>query len=846
LAVALVLLLALLPASCSFFLQNNLGERRRTLTSPRSRTYMVLSEPPPKTTQTAGEAGYSKNKRKQQIIDASTWSRQKTNRVKQRYKRKRIPETEKELQSLAQTRQAEYDRMVENSRGKPSLWSFESLFPEPVVDVESVNRDLYEVKERDSKTTAEQSGLPILSLITPTPSSLTASSTSPREVAKMKSFLYSGASMMRPWREPRSAYLSSLENTPSTNGAMEATMNRKTDSAHLLPTVPVNLVSLSENTITDNNIINNSNNVLLVESPSGNISVSPTGNVTFPKIDRDLTRMVEDRVFGYRRTPKGMFEYDTSLMGDGAVKFRDGVRLGNPLKINADRLNYFARKELQHGRVEEAQELYECAVRIDRRDGRAYLGLCRCAQRRRDFKLARDYLEAGIANSVGSVDEVTGEDDRGANPYLTQALGCLEEKMGRLAQAEALYISAVRSRPSHAAAWVSLAQLRTRKLGQTANAGRFCYEAAERELKKAGKPKSAYVYTAWASMEYKKAGDTRRARELFKQAIKVDPKCSAAWLQLGVLEADQENWKDAQQCFETVLKFDQRNSRALQAYAIMESQRPDGSSRKAIDLFERALRTNPRDAGVLQAYALFVAKLGDIKAARQLLRAGTEVDKRHAPVWQAWGVLETTHGTSEDARKVFQQGIWSCATLSGNQSGGYRCARLWQAWGVLEAREKDYAAARRCFSRALDADSRNVASITAWALMEEQLGNPRDARLIFEQALPRFAAGSEDKVSIWRSYELMEQRLGNPTGAQQVYLRCMREAITSNDGLESSQSSPIGLLKSSQEEKKTQKQSRTKEVEVIRWDGGGGEVWLNDRAIESKVPFSMKNRRKKQ
>jgi Flp pilus assembly protein TadD len=56
----------------------------------------------------------------------------------------------------------------------------------------------------------------------------------------------------------------------------------------------------------------------------------------------------------------------------------------------------------------------------------------------------------------------------------------------------------------------------------------------------------------------------------------------------------------------------------LQAYAIMETRRPDANSRKAIDLFERALKVKPRDAAVLQAYALYVVKLGDVKSARDL------------------------------------------------------------------------------------------------------------------------------------------------------------------------------------------------------------------------------------
>ena len=120
------------------------------------------------------------------------------------------------------------------------------------------------------------------------------------------------------------------------------------------------------------------------------------------------------------------------------------------------------------------------------------------------------------------------------------------------------------------------------------------------------------------------------------------------------------------------------------------------------------------------------------------LRRGTEVDKRHASIWQAWGVLETRFGKADVARNIFQQGIWNCSHLSGGQSGGYNCARLWQAWGVLEATEGDEAAARRCFSRALDADNRNVAAITAWTLMEEELGNAQDARSIFESKAWQF------------------------------------------------------------------------------------------------------------
>ena len=110
----------------------------------------------------------------------------------------------------------------------------------------------------------------------------------------------------------------------------------------------------------------------------------------------------------------------------------------------------------------------------------------------------------------------------------------------------------------------------------------------------------------------------KRARDLYLKALEVDPKCSVAYLQLGVMESDIGNFDSARECFEKVLKFDQRNSRVLQAYALMESRREDADDRKVLDLFERALKANPKDGGVYQAYALFVVELGDIESARDL------------------------------------------------------------------------------------------------------------------------------------------------------------------------------------------------------------------------------------
>ena len=799
---------------------------------------MVLAQDPPNSSgpKTNNAKRYSDNS---EFTESSNDTNNSNNRNdnnrrkprKQKYQRKRIPETERERKRIYKERQQQYERLIERAEGTtPSVWSFDNLFPKPVRDEQTIDQDLYGVSRRDQKIRQQKLSL----------SSNDDTSTFPKLKTTMTSAI-DASTMMRSWKEPEVSSTTqtqysddnSSSNMESTSSTTKEITDKEAQAQIFASTYPTSATSNSNTTTT----------TIAAAAAAAIVSEQPTSteNNTSGKVDVTLTRMVEDRLFGYR---SGTDMYETSLIGDGAIQFRDGIRLGNPLRVNADRLNYHAKKELRSNRLEEAQELYEQAIQIDPRDGRAYIGLSRCAQRRRDFKLAKEYLRIGIAQSVSC--GYDSKPDVGANPFLLQTLGCLEEKMGHLSEAESLYISAVRSRPSHAASWVALAQIRTRKFRQGAAAGRVCFQAAERELEKVGMPPSSYVYTAWASLEYKKCGDVRRARKLFKAALMVDKKCSAAWLQLGMLEADLDHWDQAELCYETVLKFDQRNSRVIQAYAIMESKRPYSNSRKVIDLFERALKANSRDAGVLQPYGLYVAKLGDIDSARDLLRRATEVNKRHAPAWQAWGVMETREGYPEEARNIFQQGIWACAQLTGGQSGGYKCARLWQGWGVLEASEGDFAAARRCFSRALDADNRNLAAITAWTHMEEGLDNLSEARQLFKQSLEKFTPGTDETKQLFRAYELMEQRSGNEANAQEVYRQSMRESFsvaTADQGDSSFSNYSPSVVRTKNEEKVPQSQDdpdgknrtpkKKREFEVSRWDQGGSssmkaEMMLDD------------------
>ena len=574
-----------------------------------------------------------------QIQQDTQLSSNTTFRQKRNNKNQRSP-LENGMDLLTQVRQSEYpyepselstsmetNSTLSNRSNKNFLFwgAFERLFPEPLWDDATILRDLYEVSDRDAKSRRNKDSLVV-------PSSSSSSSTTARATS--------------------SSNVSSKNNSNNNNFMRSISRTFRDSTSNISP---FNSTTLSSSTPIMSQASSKENQPKIQKNtiPSivrTGIQNKDEGNDDSNiKIDRALTRLVEERVYGYRRALNGDYVYETSLMGDGAVKFRDGKRLGNPLQVNIDLLNYNAKREMKHGRLKEAEVFYEKAISLDPKDGRAYLGLSRIAQRRRDFTCARECLRIGIARSVSfreggthTMDSSTSSSssssssnknnpknilesspptikipDHGANPFLLQALGTLEEQLGHFTEAETLYIEATKSRPSHAAAWVALGELRSKKLRQGPNAGRVCFQSAERELRIAGLPPSAHVYTAWASLE-NKAGDIRKARELFQTALDIDPKCSAAWLQLAVLESNKENWTRAKECFEAVLKFDQRNSRVLQAYAIMESKRPNGESREVIELFERALAMNSRDGGVYQAYALYVAKLGDLISARKM------------------------------------------------------------------------------------------------------------------------------------------------------------------------------------------------------------------------------------
>ena len=131
------------------------------------------------------------------VNDANNYSRdEQKKRLKRKYQRKRIPDTEKEARKLRKERQKEYEKLISKAEnGSQSIWRFESLFPEPILDTDMIDKDLYEVKRRDAKTSGRNSG--------ETRKSFSSSTSKPKQM--MRNSFYGGNSMLRIWREARTS-----------------------------------------------------------------------------------------------------------------------------------------------------------------------------------------------------------------------------------------------------------------------------------------------------------------------------------------------------------------------------------------------------------------------------------------------------------------------------------------------------------------------------------------------------------------------------------------------------------------------------------------------------------------
>jgi TolB-like protein/Flp pilus assembly protein TadD len=197
-----------------------------------------------------------------------------------------------------------------------------------------------------------------------------------------------------------------------------------------------------------------------------------------------------------------------------------------------------------------------------------------------------------------------------------------ERRFGMVAaghSAQAHYEQAVGLDSSFALAWARLSQVRSSLYGSgfadTATA-RFAREAAERAVALA--PASADGYEALAVFHDAVTNDSRSAREAALTALRLAPGNADALHWLALAEQAMGRWEASVQLLERASVLDPRSVQTLSRLGrtLLAMRRYP----EALASFDRALAIEPSDLVTIELRAMVHLAMGDLEAARALLR----------------------------------------------------------------------------------------------------------------------------------------------------------------------------------------------------------------------------------
>lgn len=409
-----------------------------------------------------------------------------------------------------------------------------------------------------------------------------------------------------------------------------------------------------------------------------------------------------------------------------------------PIQVNIDLGLYRARRAAQRGRLDQARSWYLRCLEWNVREGRAWLGLARLAERVNNIALARRFFRYGVrcadaapadlseshefanpdalANVAESNDSFfleerssgVAEPNRtmlgrhpqpGVNVHLLQAWAVMEESVGDVDRARRLLRSAVRVAPDHVASWVAFAMLEYRQGNDEASLQRIV-QANRLE------PQNYFAWHVRGMIEWRSFRRYELARQAFEKSLALNPSNSATYHAYACMECwALNNVQRARELFDTALrKANPRNRFILQSWALLEAEKAD-DLKAARGLFAKGTQAHPRDAAIWQSWALVEARRAkDMQTARKLFTAALHADPQHLAAWQAWAMLEADRSNGGDgmdqARRLFQRGVWAAPDSPD-------IGRIWHAWATAEfVYARDLDRARRCCQLGLEADER--------------------------------------------------------------------------------------------------------------------------------------------
>eukprot|EP01036_Dinobryon_divergens_P023540 gene23540-31895_t len=383
------------------------------------------------------------------------------------------------------------------------------------------------------------------------------------------------------------------------------------------------------------------------------------------------------------------------------------------MKAHLDLLTYSARQEFIKRNFTGSLLLYNRCIDYNPADGRAWLGI------------ARIYWKIGGSRRAALAEKAykDGLTYNPKNPYLLQAYAVMLIKLGQVKEAQKLLIVSVKSNPSHAASWCSLADINFRN-GDIGTA-RFCYTSAVEN-----DPRSYVALQAWGQLESNKrwGGDVSKARSLFRQAVDVSGNDSVhsyhAW---ALLERREGNLEESQRLLNIAMERFPQSTRIRLSLAELQELR-GGRTKESVQIIREIFRDGIDiaaaigDAGFVQSWAMFEQRvLAQIDWIRK--KSEVRVNTSSTTMDEADGSLGGPDEFDD------QELAFVTSTVDEPQD---------EAATTGDQHLQQLIVIRRLFNRAIAINKYHSASWIGWAKFEQKYGNADVARKLLITGISNF------------------------------------------------------------------------------------------------------------
>uniref|UniRef100_A0A6S8QV48 Uncharacterized protein n=1 Tax=Chaetoceros debilis TaxID=122233 RepID=A0A6S8QV48_9STRA len=536
---------------------------------------------------------------------------------------------------------------------------------------------------------------------------------------------------------------------------------------------------------------------------------SSSNNSTIDDTKIDITPLTISRTKPFSKARQAFY--------DGIVNCPNNIHL----------FQAWALHEQSLGNISFSRSLFQKALRIDKSNPYVCHGYGSLEHECGNFDMALELWQiplssrqkgrttAALVCSIGKLLVAKGEPFEARDLYMTHVLriesereksevylasAWLEENhFKKIDRAEELLQLALRVSPGNSRAMVALARLEGRRVDKVVGAKphknnsnrkyigkdikRKRDDVVKKQLQQACKAltkaggkaseksevKDGRLFNAWAKLEVKE-GHYSKARDILQQGIVLFPEDHSLLQAAGKVEERLRNFAAARELYSASLLITP-SAPTLLAYAMLETNHPTENSfeyTKIARLFQEALLLDPRHGPVYNAYGNMELKMGNVEEARRIYQNGVYANCRDlASVYHGLGMLELSLGNVETARLVLKKGLREVRIHDSGMDSNRRKRAVFLAHtlGMLELNCNRAAEAKAIFEIGIDQHGNSSQLLLGAALSEVKLGNEDAARKLFERSV----SVDRKHAQAWQSWAVIEMRAGNYNVAKTLF-----------------------------------------------------------------------------